>query len=555
MYRPIGYRTKSQAAILIPAATYLLDQFGSKTETAISEAFRVFSDRRFVKSAGMHDYLQLSKDPNFEDPNGAPLRNLLHITFAMLANSGFGDYRPNVLTYDTNALMTIDEVIDEVLGAHIQLPTGDHMDGEKTGFEAFRTHVPQVIRELAILEKLRPWYLAHFRRYIGDLVFRLDMGETQASALDQFDLTLLTQYTFDNEYSRSKLDPDSGFKLEVARDTDPETAEVMGRIKSVCELGPWIRFHRMISNADRNELAYVIGPIVNQLPLVSGYRLDRGPFREQFLNTVESVTWGDQAAFKAELERLQYMDNADLRLNLTGIRVPMKRELRKGVKAQKSLTPILLDYKPSINVQVYRSGDSIEIAHEWRSAVHRRLVSTRYGASTDTMLTDMAFKMTSLGEVSHAHLNIDSFGLVDLDKSVEDRRVDISQTEKFSGKNIINEKVYFVRNGKFISDGESVDMTLFYNRLGNLMYRPAFSEYFKPTLEWFNTPDSTAVDFIIARLGLSPMDAARSKTAILISHNAEKYKRVTGADNKRLASLINLVDHCRFASGFTARNS
>lgn len=552
MYRTIGYRTKSPAAILIPAATALLDQFGSKTETVIGEAFRVFSDRRFVKSASMHDYLQLSKDPQFEDPNGAPLRNLLHITFGVLASAGFGDYRPSVLSYETNALMTIDEVIDEVLGAHIQLPTGDHMDGEKTGFESFRTHIPQVIRELAILEKLRPWYLAHFRRYVGDLVYRLDMGEAQASALDQFDLTILTQYSFDNEYSRSKLDGDAGFKIVPARDSDPETAEVIGRIKSVVELGPWIRFHRLLSNADRNELAYVLGPIVNQLPLVSGYRLDRGPFKEQFLNTIESITWGDSEAFKAELERLQYLDDADTRLNLTGIRVPVKRELRKGVRAAKSLTPVLLDYKPSINVQVYRTGDEIQIAHEWRSAVHRRLVSTRYGASTDTMLTDMAFKMTSLGEVSHAHLNIDSFSMVDVDESVEARRVDVSDVQK-QGKNVITEQIYFVRNGKFVHDGERIDMTLFYNRLGNLMYRPAFSEYFKPTLEWFRTPDSTAVDFIISRLGLSPMDAARSKDAILVSHNAEKFKRVTGSDNKRVASLINLVEHCRFVSGFTAR--
>lgn len=552
MYRPIGYRTKSQAATLIPAAIALHQQFGSQLETKIGEAFRVFSDRRFVKSAALHDYLQLSKDPNFEDPNGEPLRNLLHITFGVLANAGFGDFRPTSVTYDTNALMTIDEVITEVLNSHIKLPSMDNMDGEKTGFEAFRTHIPQVIRELAILEKLRPWYVTHFRRYIGDLIYRIDMGETQASALDQFDLTLLTVFADDNVYSRSVVDGKSPVTITPARDTDPETAEVIGRIKSVVELGPWIRFHRMISNCDRNELVYVLGPIINQLPLVSGYRLERGPFREQYLNVIESISWGDSEAFKAELERLQYLDDSDTRLNLTGIRVPVKRELWKGVKAKTALTPVLLDYKPSINVQIYRSQNEIQIAHEWRSAVHRRLVSTRYGASADTMLTDMAMKMSSMGEVAHAHLNIDSFGLVDLDQSVEDRKIEVTDAQ-VSGKNVITERIYFVKNGRFVADGQVVDMTLFYNRIGYMMYKPALAEYFKPTLEWFRTPDSTAVDYIIQKLGLSPIDAARSKDAILVSHNAEKFKRVTGSDDARVKSLINLVDHCRFVAGFTAK--
>jgi len=551
MYRTIGYRTKSPAAILIPAATALLREFGPRTETVIAEAFRVFSDRRFVKSAAMHDYFQLSKDPHFEDPNGDNLRNLLHITFAMLAHAGFGDFRPASLYYQTNALMTIDEVITEVLNSHIVLPTMDQMDGEKTGFEAFRTHVPQVIRELAILEKLRPWYLTHFRRYIGDLIFRLDMGETQASSLDQFDLTLLTNYAHNNIYTRSVAD-DGPMIITPARDSDPETAEVIGRIKSVIEMGPSIRFQRMISNADRNELVYVLGPIVNQLPLVSGYALERGPFREQYMNVVESLSWGDNEAFQAEAERLQYLGESETRLNLTGVRVPVKRELAKGVKAN-ALTPVLLDYKPSINVQIYRTEKEIQIAHEWRSAIHRRLVSTRYGASADTMLTDMAVKMTSLGEVAHAHLNIDGFTMIDPDESVEARKVDlVKSSNSVNNKNTILERIYYVDKGRFVTDGKIVDMTLFYNRIGTHFYRPAFSEFFKPTLAWFRTPDTAAVDYIIQRLGLGPMDAARSKEAILVSHNAEKFKRVTGSTNERLSGIINLVEHCRFVAGFTA---
>lgn len=551
MYRTIGYRVKSPAAVLIPAATRLLQQFGSNAEKDIAEAFRVFSDRRFVKSCAMHDFLQLSKADAFADARGQPLKDILHITFAVLANCGFGDYRPACLTYDTNALMTIDDVITEVLNSHIQLPTADNMDGEKTGFETFRTHIPQVIRELAILNKLRPWYIAHFRRYINDLIFRLDMGETQASALDQFDLTILTAYAHkDSTYNRSMVDEFKPWSPLPARDSDPETAEVMGRIKSVVELGPWIRFHRLLSNTDRNELVFILGPIVNQLPLVSGYAIERGPFLEQYLNVQESLSWGDAEAFKAELARVQYLDSADTRLNLTGVRIPVKRELWKGVKSKRALTPVMLDYKPSINVQIYRTADEIQIAHEWRSAVHRRLVSTRNGASTDTMLVDMASKVSSMGEVAHSFLNVDSFSLVDLDQQVIDRMIDTDKSSNGqNNKNLIKEKIYYVRGGKFVTDEEPIDMTLFYNRIGNMMFRPAFAEFFRPTLEWFRTPDSTAVDFIISRLGLSPIDAARSKEAILVSHNIEKFKRVCGANDARVKTIINVTEYCRFVAG------
>jgi len=299
----------------------------------------------------------------------------------------------------------------------------------------------------------------------------------------------------------------------------------------------------------------VLGPIVNQLPLAAGYHIERGPFRENYLNTVESIAWGDNEAFQAESERLQYLSDAESRLNLTGVRVPVRKDLHKGVKA-KGLTPVLLDYKPSINVQIYRTDKQIQIAHEWRSAVHRRLVSTRYGASVDTMLTDMAVKMSSIGEVAHAHLNIESFGLVDLDPSVEERKIDMSNAaDPNTAKNEIVERIYFVRGGKFQYDGQMVNMTLFYNRIATKMYKPAFAEFFKPTLAWFRTPDTNAVDYIIQQLGLTPMEAERSKEAILASHNAEKFMRVTGSDRKRLSGIINLVEHCRFVAGFTAKSN
>jgi len=550
MYRPIGYRVKSPASVLIPAAKALLREFNNKLDERVVAALSApFSDRRHVKNTKIWDFNLITKEPMFADLDGDNLKNLLHIVYAVMANAGFPDYRPTSLTYSHNALMSIDDVITECMNAHIPLilPKAEHMDRDKTGFEVFRGFIPEVIKQLVALDRARPWYLHHFRRYIGNLLYRIDMGEMDPRSCDQFDLTLLTVYANPSrKEGRSELDGFTEYRPTVARDSDPETAEVIGRMKAVIMVGNSMMFQRLLSNKDRNELIFSVGPAAPTLDLVGGTMRKRGPFQELDLSSFESITWSDEITRSSTEERVQYLDDQDTTLNLTGVRVPYKRLY---TEITGDTTPILLDYGNGITMSVYRDATGIRVCHEWRSAMTRRLVSTKWGASADTMLTDLALTNEALGDSLYEHLQIDGFRLVDMDETVKSRMI---ETDNNADEKIpLFEKIYYVCKGKFISDSSPVDMTLFYGRIGNLMFKPALSEFFRPNLNWFNEPDQRAYEHIVDRLQLSDKDAKDSIDSIMFSHNVEKFKRITGATDSDVAKIINVEEYARVIAGFT----
>jgi hypothetical protein len=561
MYRKsIGYLQRSRAAVLIPACQRLLEAFGPRLEAAIGDAYLPLTNQRFVKAADYKEFLLIASPTRsgFEQEDGQNIRDLLTVTFYMMDNAGYSSgLTPAYLTYETNALMTIDEVITECLDEKIHIPTADEMDGEKTMFNNFKAQVPRFIREVCNNENLRPWYLDHFRRYIGNLLFRLDVGDLRPDGLSQFDSTLLTHFSGqESYYNRSSVDGYSPYKVVVARDNDPDTAEVIARIRSVCSPDAvWLDYYHLLSNKDKDECIFTLGPVLSKLDSVIGYDIPVGPFMEAYMHPCDSLPWGKADELDGVKQRVQFLDKDVPELNGAVPRVPVARYNWHGVSATSSLTPISLSFVAGkIKTYLIRSANGLELTQEWLSASAKRLVSTKIGASTDTMILDLAFTRQDIGTCEDKTLlkNVDQITskLVVYDSKVEARRIDIdrSKIDPVTYKNTILEKMYYVKNGRFMTDADPVDVsTQYLKHIGFKMYKPAFAEYFKPSQAWFLTEDAGFVTFIIGQLGLRGLDERKSRQAITVMHNVARLQRMTGMSDDEVDRLFfpNLRDFCR----------
>jgi len=542
MYRNLGYFVDSPAQVLLPAARSLVAKFGHNFDTVFSDAFREagLSDRRFMKDLTRDDLIQLSKSVNF--PRGsAQLRELLHLVYAIMSASGWGDYRPAVIRYNEQPLMPLDEVLTEALNDHLEkgmIEVG-RMWPEKCNVETFRTHFAPIVKRMALLWEYRPYIVDKLERYVGDLLYRMKTMEISPTGLDQFDRSLVALmvsekeplclvYT-DAQGSYSKL------AFPDAKDADPLIGPEIARFKSAVQPGPWLRFTRLLSNMDARELAYIVSPILADLPLVTGYMIPVGPFHDMDLNVHSRVMWGDAEQFAGFVERIMYPispENSSMTQRL-GFRTPAHRVWQGS-------SPPHYDW-PTLEVinDTDEQGSPL-IKYSWYSPTQQRMVHTVNGATMHDLITDLAATHKELGETPCPVQNIHDFKFVDLNhESMLDRRVVHTGGD---GKRdaddapILRERIYetlwYFEGGRNLMSIENLDVTPLYNKIGNVSFKPALSDYFTPSRTWFLQADQTAIDFIVGRLQLNVYDARRSVLALTISHNVAVYERLTGTKVK-----------------------
>jgi len=545
MYRNLGYYQESPAQILLPAARLLYARFTSNIDTVLSDAIREagFSDRRFMKDMTRDDPIQLSKAAAFP-PNSPQLRALLHIWYHVCAAAGWGDYRPTVLRYTRDPRMSLDDILIEALNEHVDrgLKETGQMWPEKCNVEVFRTHLGTIIKRLALLYEYRPYIVDKLERYTGDLLYKMKLQEISPTALDQFDRTLLYYLVFDaknpdTEFMRTYDDGTGALATLTfpdAKDANPLIGPEIARIKSVVQPGPFMRYARLLSNMDQRELAYTYTPVLPDLPLVTGYLIPVGPFYEMDLSVHTRVTWGDAEQFAGYMETLVFPTQPESSMSQLGFRNPAPHY--GAVQNFGALQPVW-DWP---TLEIHNDTDNQNqhsLRYSWYSPTMQRMMHDRNGATVDHLVLDLAATHSELGETPCPMQNIQDVRFADLSLLPGDRRIVNTASADIAGGNVdddpvlrkrIYEDIWHFEGGKVLKKKTNVDMTALYNRIGNVSFRPALSEYFMPSRAWFLQPDQTALDYIVGKLSLNVYDAKRSILAITISHNAEVYKRLTG---------------------------
>lgn len=540
MYRSIGYYTEQPSTVLINACRALVDKFaGADFDTVFSDAFRDagLSDRRRMDLLTRDDIIQLSKSSKF-GPNTDEFRDLLHVVYAIMAASGWGDHRPAVIRYTVDPLKPLDDILTDALQEHVERGLNEVKamwpQGERTNcmVETFRTHLGMIIRRIALLYDYRPYVVDKLERYMGDLLFRMKVGEIGPNALEQFDRTLLYYMVYKQADFALKYTTSAGemtLKFPDAKDSDPLIGPEIARLRNAMEPGPWLRYTRLLSTAEPRELIYQLSPVVSQLPITTGYLVPVGPFHELHLEVVNTIAWGDAEQLAGLLENVSFPMTPDSAQSQMGFRNSLGLTLSGSIPAN-------FDYP---GLEVINDTDDVgkpRLKYSWQSPTVQRRIHDTAGATSNNLVTDIASRETSKGESSHKMLNIDGISFADLRYiNNADRRIISGVGSAVENDPIlrtrVKEKVWYFSAGKNLLS-KDVDVTALYNKLGNVSFRPALAEFFKPSRSWFLQPDPRAVDYIAGQLGLGVYDAKRSVVAITLSHNYATYMRLVDPKGK-----------------------
>lgn len=539
MYRNLGYYIDSQAEVLIPAARILLAKHGATFDTVFADAFREagLSDRRWMKDLTRDDYIQIGKSAAFG--NGTPEnRALLHWLYAIAAVSGWGDYRPQRVRYASHPQMTLDEILLAALNDHLDtgLKEIGSMWPEKCSVETFRTHLASCIKRAAVLYEYRPYMVDKLERYISDLLYKMQVMEISPTSLDQFDRTLLTKIIYEGDTRLTtwtdSSDQEQTLSFTSQKDSDPLIGPEIARIKNVCQPGPWMRYCRLLSNMDQRELIYMLTPVLPDLPLATGYLLPVGPFHEVELSVQQRITWGDAEQYAGFAENVTFPPYTTATTQRVNLRTPAFTDMTRGYLEHIYDWPTL-EIVDDIGATVSGQGTAHQLRYSWYSPTLQRMLHDTSGGDIDALIYDLACTHKELGETPCTMTNIQDLKWADLSYLPDDRRINLDggsgPDDKPGLRSAVKSNIFFFEGGKNLRGAEEVDVTALYHKLGNITYRPALAEYFKPSRAWFLQLDQNTIDYIAGKLQLNVYDAQRSKLAIAISHNVSMYKRVTGA--------------------------
>jgi len=464
--------------------------------------------------------------------------------------------------------MTLDEILDDCLQDHLDRALSEigGMWPEKCNMEIYRTHLGGLIKRIAHIDAYRGFVVDKLERYIGDLTYKMKLGEVSPAGLDQFDRSMLTYLIYEKNPELTTWKDEMGGTNTLnttkdSKDADPLIAPEIARIKNVVKPGPWLRYTTLMSNADQRELMFVLSPIANDLPSATGYLVPIGPFYETHLDIVARIPWGAAEQFAGFIENVQFPQAVTAAQRGYGFRNPAFRLQILPPKSDANNSYSDRWYQPIKPVFDYPTLDMINdtdgqgkpsIKYSWYSPTKQRMVHDTSGATAMNMLLDLAVTHTQAGESAIDMLNVQDLQFIDIsDPSMADRRI-INQKgansvdDKPHLRSRIYEDIYYFDGGKTLKKMEQVDVTFLTNKLGNVTFRPALSRFFTPSLVWFSQPDTVALDYIIGKLSLGKYDAMRSKLAITMSHNAAVYKRVTGQTQlpfdleKRIKALHNI---------------
>jgi len=534
-YRQLGYRKLSRSRTLIPAAIRTLNFLKTQAvlEGGVAQAYTDagWKDTRKIDTITDWTLSELANAPLFKS-NGVALKDFQYITAVMLAQAGRPELSiPETLEYVTDPVMTIDEIIDDVLDDLIHLPDPTSFGGSEAFMMEFRAAVTPILGQIAIVQKQRMYYLDKFQRYMGNLLAQLRDGTLQPASIKGHDKAWLAHYVYDptnpKAYTRIPTGTPQRLVFPVARDEDPLITKAIMQIKAKCEPGPWTNYTKFWTNGDPMALAYMLAPVLPSLSMITTFERPVHSYSVLMMEVQDTMEWGMDTQRDQFVENIVHSDAAESFLT-TAYRLPVYDDTL-------NLSPVVFD-SPMVELSILDVNEQAELTAAWDSKVFRRRITDSTGGNDRVLLQEMALskdvgdskKGTSNGALTVEHPDINAWHekVVDLTR-IQGRKmagsVDGSVTAASTAQRVL-EKVYFMKGGKL--QAAKVELTQKFHIKGETLWKPAFIEYFRPGRAWFHKPvDASLVDFIMARLGLNYEDRFLSKELIAVSHNLALYNR------------------------------
>jgi hypothetical protein len=562
MYAKPGITILPDGRFIPAQAKLLVDNIpASSFETEIEAALdKLGPPRTWVTGLILYDLNKVASPRIL--PGDALQTALIVILLRILKFAGYLTEEIPLVQYRGDSILTIEEAVGNMLTAELPYPTSDDMQGDKATVMTLKTFIPQAIQRLAHVNNLRPTIYARLRNALGSIGYKIFMNQPITQDEKTFFMTCA---------DTSKGKP--GEKLAMSKDGkptpipavesgDPLTAKYYDALKKSVEPGPGIWFKILSSNTSITQLLFYHGPIAKSLVTTVGYMFQRGPFLELNLKPLDQRVWtpDDQITGIRDVTR-----ELGVALGAPTLTAPPQQPPQEGegpapqlptreriVKSEPlalrmnsplkicgpedlPCLPFSMDL-PSVNLRLSDESDCAKFTWYYYSQTHQKTITNATGATEDDVYVDLAIHNPQLGEGITSELKLADLDLVMFDPSVEKRKVELSRQRIF-------EDILYIRGTGL--EMQSVDMSEFYSQLGLVQFRPDYGEYLYAPRAWLMTPDNTAVDYIISRLGLSKHHALQSYPALTMSHNAAVIKRLTGREpifkiRETLEALLNV---------------
>lgn len=504
-YRKSGYYEVPPGKLLVDWCSSISSSEGwEKDLVACLTPAAIGRPARRVKELTLNDIINIEGAGQFA-AKSKKLRALKHVLVRFLHHLGIIETYPKVVGYQETPDLTMSEIVDSMMSSFIRMPSLDDLGGEFFSIETLKANFPTIVREIAYKRNMRAILLARLRLKLGDIAYRVASGQE----IDQFEKSFYIRF---NEQAEQQGWTDEEIKaatppaLSMAENGNPLVAQTWELYKASVEPGPFLRFGKVVSNQSLENLIYWFGPQIGSLVYKVGHIKKIGEWIKPVTEEVVSLPWTTDDQLAAARNMFAgFRVEKDVGVI---VHMPSRVPSAKGAPYQPHWDLPQVKLRADLNEAKTEFSEAYFFS-QWRE----RIVSSgASNATPDTLLTDIALHNKTIGESQLGGLNLADFDLLDFEES----KPYLKDQNYFSTE--MKEIIYLPDPDRSDVKAVEVDMTIFYQRQGKVMFPPAFREYVLVPTAWLNVPDPEAEEHIAAAQNLNKEAKIQASDLIRISH-------------------------------------
>lgn len=504
--------------------------------------------------------MALGDDDRIEGASMSKAKALAILTAYYLRYNNRLDQVPTMIAYREDPSMNIDEMamltLNKGLGALAPaLPSRDTVILPVT----LRQNVVYFITNLRRHFALRSKRIDLLRDYVNEIGFRLQNSLIAPSSLTQFDRSFLT-HLLSERYGLTQAEKkgEASGKGEVmaflnirpsSRREDRVIMEQIDELKTHILDTDKLSFVKFMTNGIPEDLVIYLGPWQNQLIAGIALKTPAGGFTRLKCIKHDTKLWDASAMMRAVSEQLTPIivstqkgtaamtapigpvGNTGKRLLLDESHIlTMNMRTDFGPPGTSDFNAVMdspefsWTYEPTTT----KSGETLGLIRLsyyskwnrrtlWDVRTMKELLQDR-ALVTQKLINGAAAVDTGAPVAGMGLMSLDTLDFVDLSllEGKKKRLVPLKTTVP----------VQYMRGAAVAS--KDISLKSYYEQEGDLMVRPAFSEYYRPNLSDFLIPDVVGEERLAQRLGLSYVERERSKIPIMVSNNIWKLKNIFG---------------------------
>jgi hypothetical protein len=502
----MGYYIKPHGELLLRACRRLIALNG--WEQALATFLKPLVGSRQLDSLRAEDIIMLKGEGPFQHGTDQH-RELLYLLLSFMAGCG-GDASkvPVCIGYRKHPTLNIDEVVQRVLGTRVFMPSmADLKLDPRVRTNGIPALLATLFRRIAAVARDEQRIYNAIRTHLSDVAYRA----SRKMPYTQHEKSLLLNYGnagVDDGPGRTAAEraENRAPKIGIAPHDSDIVHQIWSEVMAVTQPGPYSDYFNVVSNGDKQELIYAVGPHAGPLVFHRGFEVAWNVFTELEFEGSEQFEWDRDSQLTAARESGVAFNEVDRPFDKA-------TPLKVGTLASEQL-PFTFD-EVDIQPEVDDTAGTIKIdEYVWRDAwIERRLTSNNGNTPSDYAHSRCLLQKDWGGG---------RIGMTDLSTV---RMYDPAGSKEFLGDREISRPVHkkatvFVPTGPNNAlEEKQVDLSVLFKGHGSMEFVPAFTEYSQLPREALFKERIDEEDLVAMQLGLTREQAKQGRIPIRITLN------------------------------------